>query len=239
VAVDIVAAAMLSKYAETARKFDWQVAVFNADETRNAFALPGGKIAVYTGIFPVAKNEAGLAAILGHEVVHTLARHSAERMSQGMVGEIGARAADFGLQMVGLGQVVSQAAAGALGIGMQAGVLMPYSRTHESEADYIGLLLAAQAGYDPREAIHVWERMQQLEKDNQPIELLSTHPSHGTRIRQMQAWMPEALALYHPTTEDPSPNLPELNADKSRPASKHRSVQRKEFAAAASPSAWR
>jgi predicted Zn-dependent protease len=219
VAIDIVAAAMRSKYAETALRFDWQIAVFDDDKTRNAFALPGGKIGVFTGIYPVAKNEAGLAAILGHEVVHALARHCAERLSQGMVQELGARAADAGLQIVGLGPILSPAAAGALGIGMQVGVLMPYSRTHESEADYIGLLLAAQAGYDPREAAHVWERMEQVEKDHQPPEFLSTHPSHGTRIEQINAWMPEALALYHPTTDQPSPDLPELNADKSPPAS--------------------
>jgi predicted Zn-dependent protease len=208
VAIDIVAAAMRSKYAETALSFDWQIAVFGDDKTRNAFALPGGKIGVFTGIYPVAKNEAGLAAILGHEVVHALARHCAERLSQGMVQELGARAADAGLQIVGLGPILSPAAAGALGIGLQVGVLMPYSRTHESEADYVGLLLAAQAGYDPREAAHVWERMEQLEKGNQPIELLSTHPSHGTRIKQLQAWLPEALALYHPRTDQPPADLP-------------------------------
>ena len=135
VADRIIETAKLSKYADSARRFDWQVTVFDDDKTRNAFALPGGKIAVYTGIFPVAKNEAGLAAILGHEVVHALARHSAERMSQGMMKDLGVLTAEFGLQMVGLGSIVSQAAAGALGIGAQAGVLMPYSRAHESEAD--------------------------------------------------------------------------------------------------------
>jgi predicted Zn-dependent protease len=210
VAVHIIAAAMRSKYAETAKKFDWRLTVFDDDKTRNAFALPGGKIAVYTGIFPVAKNEAGLAAILGHEVVHALARHSAERMSQGVVQELGARAADAGLQIVGLGPILSPVAAGALGIGLQVGVLMPYSRTHELEADYIGLLLAAQAGYDPREAVHLWERMAQLEKGKPPSPYLSTHPSHDTRVEQMQAWMPEALALYHPMTDQPSAELPAL-----------------------------
>jgi predicted Zn-dependent protease len=112
--------------------------------------------------------------------------------------------------MVGVGGIVSQAAAAALGNGVRVGVLLPYSRTHESEADYVGLLLAAQAGYDPREAVHVWERMERVENDHEPLELLSTHPSHGTRIEQINAWMPEALALYRPVTDEPSAELPGL-----------------------------
>jgi predicted Zn-dependent protease len=115
--------------------------------------------------------------------------------------------------MIGLGGIVSQAAVGALGIGVQVGVLLPYSRAHESEADYIGLLLAAQAGYDPREAVHVWERMEQLAPGTQPSAYVSTHPSHGTRIEQLNAWMPEALALYHPVAEEPPAELPALEMD--------------------------
>ena len=216
VADHIISAAQRSRYAETAGRFDWQLTVFDDPDIENAFALPGGKIGVFTGIFPVARNEAGLAAILGHEVAHALARHSAERMSQGLVGEVGLRAADFGLQMFGLGGIVSQAAAGALGIGVQVGVLLPYSRAHESEADYIGLLLAAQAGYDPREAVHVWERMERLAPGTQPSAYVSTHPSHGTRIAQINAWMPEALALYHPMTDQPTAELPGLDNRASR-----------------------
>jgi predicted Zn-dependent protease len=207
VATRIIEAAKQSKYADTAKAFDWQVSAIKEDQTKNAFALPGGKIAVYTGIFPVAKNEAGLAAILGHDVTHALARHGAERMSQGVLAQVGLEAAAIALQTQGFGPGTSQAAMAALGAGAQVGVLLPFSRKHESEADYIGLLLAAQAGYDPREAVHVWERMEAA-GGNQPSEFLSTHPSHGTRIKQLQEAMPEALALYEKATKAPNADLP-------------------------------
>src|SRR5207245_11191782 len=151
--------AKASKTAERYRQLDWEVTVIKDDKTMNAFALPGGKIAVYTGIFPVAKNEAGLAAILGHEVTHALARHGAERMSQGLLAQIGLEAASIALGS-GTNPAVGQATMAALGLGGNVGVLLPLSRAHESEADHIGLLLTAQAGYDPNEAIHVWERME-------------------------------------------------------------------------------
>lgn len=194
VAARVIEAAKGSKYADTARQFDWEVSVIKDDKTMNAFALPGGKIAVYTGIFPVAKNEAGLAVILGHEVTHALARHGAERMSQGMAAQLAVGLATLGAASQGIDPQIAQLAGGALA---QYGFILPFSRTHESEADHIGLLLAAQAGYDPHEAVHVWERMEQLSK-GQPPEFLSTHPGHGTRIKQLEAWMPEALSYYHP-----------------------------------------
>jgi predicted Zn-dependent protease len=198
VAQRVIEAAKQSKYAEMAKQFQWEVTVIKDDKTMNAFALPGGKIAVYTGIFPVAKNEAGLAAVIGHEVVHALARHGAERMSQNIVAQVGLQAATIALGASGGSPLLSQGAMAALGAGVQVGVLLPFSRAHESEADYIGLLLAAQAGYDPREAPRLWERMEQLSGGTSPSEFLSTHPSHGTRIQQLQKWMPEALALYPP-----------------------------------------
>ena len=197
VATRIIDAAKRSKYADAAKTFEWEVSVIKDDKTPNAFALPGGKIAVYTGIFPIAKNEAGLAAIMGHEVIHALARHGGERMSQGVLAKIGMLAAQIGLGVSGTSPLVSQAAIAALGAGAQVGVLLPFSREHESEADYIGLLLAAEAGYDPQEAVRVWERMSAA-SEGQPAEFMSTHPSHGTRIKQLQEWMPEALALYKP-----------------------------------------
>lgn len=203
VAHRIIAAAKQSRYTELARQFQWEIAVIKDDKTMNAFALPGGKIAVYTGIFPVAKNEAGLAAILGHEVVHALARHGAERMSQGLVAELLLTGADVALAGGGAGAGTRQAVMQALGLGAQVGVLLPFSREHESEADYIGLLLAAQAGYDPREAVRVWERMEQA-GGAQPPEFLSTHPSHGTRIQNLQSWMAEALEQYRKGTPAPA-----------------------------------
>ena len=204
VATRIIEAAKASKYAEVAKKFEWEVSVIKDDKTQNAFALPGGKIAVYTGIFPIAQNDAGLAAILGHEVTHALARHGAERMSQGVVAQGAVVAASLGAASQGISPQIAQMAGGALA---NYGFILPYSRKHESEADYVGLLLAADAGYDPHEAIHVWERMEQMSK-GQPPEFLSTHPSHGTRIKQMEEWMPEALTHYHPHDGRTAGNLP-------------------------------
>lgn len=208
VAERIIEAAKNSKYAERAKQFQWEASVIKDDRTQNAFALPGGKIAVYTGIFPIADNEAGLAAIVGHEVVHALARHGSERMSQGLLAQIGLIGASIALQTEGFSPVTSQAAMSALGVGTQVGVLLPFSRAHESEADYIGLLLAAEAGYDPHEAIHVWERMQQSSGGNQPQEFLSTHPGHETRIKRLTEKLPEALALYNQTNKAPVAQLP-------------------------------
>jgi len=205
VAARIIEAAKSSKYAKIAQQFDWEVSVIKDDKTMNAFALPGGKIAVYTGIFPVAKNEAGLAAILGHEVTHALARHGAERMSQGMVAEGLVVGATLGAASQGINPEVAQLAGGALA---NFGFILPYSRKHESEADYIGLLLAAQAGYDPHEAVHVWERMEQVSK-GQPPEFLSTHPGHGTRIKQLESEMNEAMSYYHPKSGSPPAELPQ------------------------------
>ncbi|GJL48786.1 MAG: peptidase M48 [Nitrospirales bacterium] len=207
VADRVIQAAKKSKYSEKASAYEWDVSVIQNDKTLNAFALPGGKIAIYTGIFPVAKNTAGLAAIMGHEVVHALARHGAERMSQGLVTQAGLTAAAIALQTQGLGGVGGQSIMSALGVGAQVGVVLPFSREHESEADYIGLLLAAEAGYDPREAVRVWQRMKHASEGQQP-EFLSTHPGHDTRIRQLQDWMPEALTRYRNGPEAPVQKLP-------------------------------
>lgn len=209
VAARIIEAAKRSKYAEEAKGFDWEVTVIKDDNTKNAWALPGGKIAVYTGIFPMAKNEAGLAAILGHEVVHALAEHGGERMSQGLVAQFGLTTAAIVLSTQGLSPALNQLAMQAMGVGVQTGVLLPFSRKHESEADYVGVLLAADAGYDPREAIHIWERMAAA-SDGAPPEFLSTHPSHETRIADLTKWMPEAMSLYEKAPKAPVSNLPPI-----------------------------
>src|SRR5580765_5380244 len=210
VAARIIEAAKRSKYAEMAQQFQWEVTVFKDDKTANAFALPGGKMAVYTGIFPMAKTEAGLAAVMGHEVVHALARHGGERMSQGEATNIGIQvlgtAAGVGTGNAALGQ----ATMAALGVGAQVGMLLPFSRKHESEADYIGILLAADAGYDPRESVHLWERMEQMSGGKGPAEFLSTHPGHETRIEQLKKWMPEAMAIYQTKSPVPAALLPSV-----------------------------
>ncbi len=208
VAARIIEAAKRSKYAEMANQFQWEVTVIKDDKTMNAFALPGGKIAVYTGILPVAKTEAGLAAVLGHEVTHALARHGAERMSQGQLTNVTLQVLGTAAGAAGGNAILGQAAMAALGAGAQVGVLLPFSRKHESEADYIGILLAADAGYDPRESVHLWERMEQMSGRKGPAEFLSTHPGHETRIEQLKKWMPEAMAIYQTKQPVPASLLP-------------------------------
>jgi predicted Zn-dependent protease len=169
--------------------YRWEFKIVNDPETVNAFCVPGGKVAVYTGIFPVARDEAGLAVILGHEVAHALERHAGERMSQAQL--LGAGLAVAGAS--GLNPQLLQ----ALGLGANVGLILPFGRSQESEADHVGLILMAKAGYDPRVALEVWERMGKKEK-GAPPEFLSTHPGYETRVQQLTAWMPEALRHYQP-----------------------------------------
>jgi predicted Zn-dependent protease len=188
------------RIAKSADKADyrWEFTVIDAPKTVNAFALPGGKIAVYTGLFPVAHDTAGLAAVLGHEVGHALAHHAAERVSQNMLFEVvgtGLSVA-LGSQSPGAQQAIMQ----AFGLGAQVGVLLPFSRTQEAEADHIGLILMAKAGYDPHAALELWKRFEKVEKASPP-EFLSTHPNYGTREDNIESWLPEAAGYYHP---DPS-----------------------------------
>lgn len=171
--------------------FNWEVALIESPQA-NAFALPGGKLAVYTGILPITANVDGLAAVMGHEIAHAVARHGAERMAYQKLVQMGTMAAGMAISDMDAG--TRGMVMGALGVGSRFGVLLPFSREHESEADYLGLMFAAAACYDPREAPRLWERMQAASK-GQPPEFASTHPSHDTRIRQLNAWMPEALAL--------------------------------------------
>jgi len=217
VAKRIIEAAKRSKYAEAAKAFEWEVTVIKDDATKNAWAMPGGKIAVYTGIFPMAKDEAGLAAIMGHEVIHALAQHGGERMSHGVIAQAGLTVSNIGLAILGVDPALNQLAMAALGAGTQGLVLLPFSRKHESEADYVGLLLAADAGYDPREAIHIWERMAAA-SEGAPPEFMSTHPSHETRISDLKRWMPEAMAIYEGAPKAASAPLPQVTPSPSSSA---------------------
>jgi len=171
---------------------DWQLSVVRSDEC-NAFCLPGGKIVVYTGILPVAETDAGLATVIGHEISHALAHHGAERMAQTQVAQIGSSA--LGAAIGGDDPRQQQQIMAALNAGAKFGILA-YSRQHESEADHMGLLLMAAAGYYPRESVKFWERMQEFNNGPRPPEFLSTHPGHETRVRQLQAWISEAMPLY-------------------------------------------
>lgn len=172
-------------------QFKWEYNVIESNQA-NAFCLPGGKVAVYTGILPIAKNVSGLAAIMGHEIAHAIARHGAERMAQQKLAQFGTLAAGVAVSDMDPGQ--QRAIMGALGIGTQFGILLPFSRDHESEADYMGLIYLAKGCFDPTEAPRLWERMGQASR-GAPAEFMSTHPSHETRIRQFQKWMPEALRI--------------------------------------------
>ncbi len=173
--------------------FEWEFNLVHSGQA-NAFCLPGGKVAVYTGILPITANENGLAVVMGHEIAHAIARHGAERMAMQKLVQLGSVAA--GMSISDMDPRTQQMVMGALGAGAQYGIVLPFSRDHESEADRIGLLVAARACFDPREAPRLWERMGQASGGRQPPEFASTHPSHDTRIRQLEAWMPEAMALY-------------------------------------------
>jgi predicted Zn-dependent protease len=157
--------------------------------------MPGGKVVVYTGILPYTRDENGLAVVLGHEIAHAVARHGAERMSQEILRNVGAVAL-----AVALDDKSPETRAAwllAYGIGTQVGVMLPYSRLHESEADHLGLIFMAIAGYNPEGAVDFWQRMSAASNGQKPPEFMSTHPSDETRIKQLQEWMPEALKYYN------------------------------------------
>jgi len=175
------------------RYYDWEFNVIDDDETANAFCVSGGKIAVYTGILPITEDEEGLAVVVAHEVAHALANHGGERMSQLLVAELGGIALSKAVEKEP--QKTQDLWKAVYGLGAQVGYLLPYSRQHESEADRIGLILMAQAGYHPGAAIQFWQRMA-AEGGARPPEFLSTHPSPETRIDQIREYLPEALTYY-------------------------------------------
>ncbi|MGH8496732.1 MAG: M48 family metallopeptidase [Gammaproteobacteria bacterium] len=170
--------------------FEWEFNVIDSEQV-NAFALPGGKVAVYTGLLPVAGNEDALAVVMGHEIAHAIARHGAERMAHQKLAQYGTLA--VGVAVGEMDIETQRMVMGALGVGAQYGVLMPFSRKHESEADYIGLQYVARACFDPTEAPGLWQRMSA--GGTAPAEFLSTHPNPETRIRNFEQWMPEALRI--------------------------------------------
>jgi predicted Zn-dependent protease len=188
-----VAGRLATATGQAGQGFDWKVSLIR-DEKVNAFCLPGGKIVVYSGIIPVAQNEAALATVLGHEMAHATSRHGAQRLLQQNLTQTAMTG--IALSISDMDYDRQRAVMGALGAGAQFGVLMPFSRGHESEADHIGLTYMARAGYDPRESLRFWKRMEES-SSSQPPEFLSTHPSHGTRLQQLEAWMPAAVEEYN------------------------------------------
>lgn len=198
--VECVADTLTALVPATVYNGQWEVVVFD-DEQVNAFALPGGKIGVYTGLLDVAENQHQLAAVIGHEIGHVIAEHGNERMSQSTLINMGTQAVGQVLAANEVSQTGPIMA--AIGLGMQVGVQLPFSRTHESEADLIGLTLMAQAGFDPRQSVNLWQNMDAASAGQRPPELLSTHPAPDSRISNLQANMDSAMADYRSTSSRP------------------------------------
>lgn len=177
---------------------EWEVLVFK-DDTANAFALPGKKVGVHTGMLKLVQNQSQLAAVVGHEIGHVLAKHGAERMSQALVAQIGMQAANMAL---GEDSQTNQLILGALGVGAQFGILLPYGRKQESESDELGVRYMARAGFDPAQAVELWKLMGQSGGKGPP-EFLSTHPSNATRIKEISELMPEYRPVYEAVSDKP------------------------------------
>ena len=174
--------------------YDWEYNLIVSDQV-NAWCMPGGKVAFYTGILPICEDETGIAVVMGHEVAHALANHGGERMSQGMITQMGM--GTLGAAMGENPTLTKQLLLQSIGMGTQLGVLK-FSRSNESEADHIGLILMAKAGYNPEAATSFWERMAALSGGQDPPEFLSTHPASETRVKDLEALMPKALEYYNP-----------------------------------------
>ena len=172
-------------------KLNWEIKLIESDQ-KNAFALPGGKIAIYTGILSVAKNEAGLATVMSHEIAHVIARHGAQRMTQQMLLQGAMIGAGFSMNNSKHRNIILS----ALGLGVLYGFTLPFSRSHESEADQIGLIYMAKAGYDPREAINFWRRFSKIKEERGPPEWASTHPADATRMRGLRGYLSRAKYTY-------------------------------------------
>lgn len=175
------------------KDYKWEFNLIE-DNAANAWCMPGGKVAVYTGILPITKDEASLAVVIGHEIAHAVARHGDERMSQGLIAQMGGLALAAALSE--RPKETSNLFLSAYGLGTQIGVLLPYSRLHESEADRLGLIFMAMAGYDPHEAVDFWQRMAASKTGANVPEFLSTHPASETRIENIKSYIPEAMEYY-------------------------------------------
>lgn len=197
-------------YESELQYYSWEFNLVKSTDV-NAFCMPGGKIVVYEGILPVTRDETGLAVVLGHEVAHAVAKHANERMSQQMVAQYGNAA--VGTALSTKSAAVQQIGATVFGLGAQYGVLLPYSRKQELEADHLGLVFMAMAGYDPRQAPAFWQRMEQLGGGSVP-EFMSTHPSDQTRMEKIQKELPEALKYYKGAGQSTSTSGSATTSDK-------------------------
>ncbi len=180
--------------------FEWEYILIDNDKVKNAWCMPGGKIAVYTGILNITKNTNGLAAVMGHEIAHAVAKHSIERASTSVLVQTGAQILDIatGGKLSSINQTTGMNTVGLLS---QIGIFNPFSRKQESEADYMGLIFSSLSGYDVREAPKIWERMKESNKGKEPPEFMSTHPSSSNRIKNLNNWMNEVIIDYPPIND--------------------------------------
>lgn len=190
--VECISFAIINALPAQSQQQNWEVVVFE-DDSANAFALPGGKIGVHTGLLDVAETPSQLAAVLGHEVAHVLSRHGAERVSIQLAAQAGLQVADVMSRQRVEGSTERQMLMTGLGLGAQVGVMLPFSREHEKEADRLGLYLMASAGFDPTESIQLWQNMDRASNGNRPPEFLSTHPEPENRIVKLNKFMGKAL----------------------------------------------
>ena len=180
-----------------ANDFEWEYILIDNDKVRNAWCMPGGKIAVYTGILKITKNQNGLAAVMGHEIAHAVAKHSVERASRGVVLNVATQITDI-LSGGKLSQVNRATGMNTIGLLSQIGILNPFNRKQESEADYLGLIFSSLSGYDIRETVKIWERMKAANKGKEPAEFMSTHPSSANRIKNINGWTNQVIMDYPP-----------------------------------------
>ncbi len=196
--------------------YRWEFVVFE-DKEANAFCLPGGKVGIFTGILKYTQDESGLATVISHEVAHALARHAGERMSQSILTQVGGLG--LGVALGALAPGASQAAMTGYNLGTQYGILLPYSRKQEYEADRIGVILMAKAGYDPAKALDFWKRMMAKDKSGKLPQFMSTHPTDASRLQELEAFLPEARKTYIPAPEAQAPSPPPSQASNLPPVS--------------------
>ena len=187
----------LSDLTDPTTNFDWEYILIDNKKVKNAWCMPGGKIAVYSGMLEITKNTNGMAAVMGHEIAHAVAKHSIERASRGMVINVAAQVTDI-LTGGKLSQVNRATGMNTVGLLTQMGITNPFNRKQETEADYLGLIFSSLSGYDIRETINIWERMKKTNKGKAPPEFMSTHPSSDTRIKKINVWINEIILKYPP-----------------------------------------
>ena len=186
-----------SELDDPTKYFDWENILIDKKKVRNAWCMPGGKIAIYTGILDATKNTNGLAAVMGHEVAHAVAKHSIERMSRATLLNTGTQLIDI-FSGGKLSQINRTTGMNTVGLLSQLGIMNPFTRKQESEADYLGMIFSSLSGYDIRETVNIWERMKKLNKGKEPPEFMSTHPSSDNRIKKLNEWMNEVILDYPP-----------------------------------------